>query len=103
GRDRRYAIDRVGEFLALDIEDLVVVDRDDPVVIGKGAVDQLRGQRRLTDRAADLGLAERDLDLVLAFLDEFSQFDHRLARHDDPGHAGGAFGRRYLDPRQAMP
>src|SRR5205085_9635677 len=82
GRDRRYAIDRVGEFLAFDIEDLVVVDRYDPVVIRKGAVDQLRGQRGLADCAADLGFAERDLDLVLALLDEFSQFDHGLARYD---------------------
>src|SRR5207248_7104997 len=32
GRDRRDTVDRVGEFLALDIEDLALVDRDDALV-----------------------------------------------------------------------
>ena len=96
GRDRRHAVHRLGEGFAIDLEDLVVVGRDHAVVIGEGAVDQLRGQRRLADRTADLGLAQRDLDLLLglALIDQLSELEHGLARHDDARHPGRAFGQR---------
>src|SRR5262249_47042556 len=91
-RDRRYSVDRFRKGFAFDLEDLVVVRWDDAVIVGEGAIDQLRRQGSFSDRDADLRLAEPDKDLIRAFLDQLSELKHRLARNDHTRNARGTLG-----------
>ena len=101
-RDRGDAVDRLLELLLVDLEHLVVAERNDAAVIRESAVDQLGGQHHVAEREADLALRQLDRDLAVAVFDQALHLADRLARHDDARHAVGARRQRQLDLRQAM-
>ncbi len=101
-RHRGDAVDRGLEILLVDDQLLVVAERDDARIVGKGAVDQLGGEHDVADGEADLALRQLDRDLGLGVLDQPLHLAHGFARHDDAGHAGRAGGQRQLDLRQPV-
>ena len=103
GRDRGHSVHRFGKRFAVDLEDLVVVRRDHPVIVGEGSVDQLGGQRRLPDDKPNLCLAEGDLHLCLALLGQLAQLEHGLARDDDARHPRSTLGQHQFHPGKSMP
>ena len=62
------------EALRVELQQLVVAGRDDAVVIGEGAVDQLAGQHRAAEAEADLGRRQRDLDRAFDLVEQLAQF-----------------------------
>ena len=80
------------EALRVELEQLVVAGRDDPVVVGEGAVDQLAGQDRAAEAEADLGRRQRDFDRALDLVEQLAQFADAFLGDDDVGHAVGAVG-----------
>ena len=90
------------EALRVELQQLVVRGRDNPVVIGEGAVDQLAGEDRAAEAEADLGRRQRDFDRALELLEQAVELGDRFARHDHVGHALGAVGRGDRDPREAV-
>ena len=76
--------------------------RDDAVVVGEGAVDQLGGQRHLAEAEAGLDLADFHRDVLGEVFEQFQDFADRLARRDHARHADGARRRRGLDAGEAV-
>jgi hypothetical protein len=79
------------------------------LVVGEGAVDQLRRQGGVAHEKADFRLRHLNHD-VAAALDEPLNFTDRLARHDDGGHdfcptclSGGKEERREEEPMAKTP
>src|SRR5690606_23119714 len=70
-RDRRNAIDGLGETLAIDLHDLVVAGRDHAAIIGEGAVDELRGQHNAAELETYLGFRNADGDRTRITLEKF--------------------------------
>ena len=100
--DAGHAADRLGEVLLRHAQHLVVAARDHALILREGAVDQLGGQLHRPQREADLGVGQRDGDLVLHLLRQLPQLVHRLAGDDHARHAGGAIGQRFFHPRQPV-
>ena len=71
---------------------LVVTLGDHPLIVGKGAIDQFRGQHHVIKSETNLGVGKRNRDIHLVVLDKLAQLGHRLAWHDDAGHVRRAVG-----------
>src|SRR3712207_8175464 len=74
---------------------LVVGGRDDPAVVGEGAVDQLRGQDGVAEAEADLGLRERHLDGAVDLVEQLPELRHALPRRSEE-HTSELQSRQYL-------
>ena len=62
---------------------LVGADRDDRVVVGEAAVDQLGGEGHVLAAHAQVVAADLQLDLAVAAFEQALQLEHALARQDD--------------------
>src|SRR3546814_16773964 len=92
GRDRRDAIDAFLEAARVDLEDLVVAGRDHAVVIGDGAVDQLRGQHRRSQIEAALGGGERHAQRTVELVETLAPLANAFAGHAPLWHPLGTVG-----------
>ena len=82
----RQFIDRLAEALPVDEQRLVVTGRNDALVVGEGAVDQLGGEDHRTEREADLRVRKLHRRLHVRRVDQFLQLADGLARDDDARH-----------------
>ena len=80
------------EGLGVELQLLVIVARDDALIIREGAVDELGGEHQIARGETDLGGRERHLDSAVDTFEQLHHLQHRLPRHDHAGHALGTVG-----------
>lgn len=100
-RDRRYAVDALGESVSRDPNNFVILGRDDAAVVREGSVDQFAGDDRVSERESDLACRDFDEDIPFDLVDDLEDFADRFARNDNPLDldAAGLFG---MNARQSV-
>ena len=98
----RHPVHRPGHFLRRHFHAFVIGGGNDAAVIRERAIDQFGTETHMIESEADFIGARGHGDIAAYVIDQFSDFQNRLARKNDPLHVIGPGGRGQFHPRQPV-